>query len=191
MGIYELLQLTDEDWATESAKFPRDYGGYWPGTDGYLRVGIGQSRDSDNLEKSNWVAAVKILQEAAAELGEQDEPENGWVYEHGASHWAVGWVDSLWIAPHPALMSEVRSLWGALTSYPVLDESDYSERELEDWLQYTSDEVHFAAGQLNVVADETLVTQVQEILGQTSNCVEDVDPDHLRELVERFGKVEV
>ena len=74
MSVYDMLQLTDETWATESAKHPDSYMGYWPGDDGLLRAGIGRSRDSDHLEVSNYEAAIKNLR-AALESLEFEDPD--------------------------------------------------------------------------------------------------------------------
>lgn len=145
MAVDDLIALTDADWREQSRELPDSYGGYWPGDDGYLRVGIGRSRDSDALEESNYRTALKRLQEIADENGiesvtamqppsflrEPVEVESEPVYEHRASHWAVGWVESLWVADHPVMRDAVRDMWAALASYPVLDESDWSDLEQE------------------------------------------------------------
>lgn len=143
MAVYDLLQLSDEQWRTESTEYPSDYGGYWPGREGYLRVGIGRSRDSDTLEESNYIAAFNMLTETAEEHGIQDRlpDEMVPVLEHSASHWAVGWVESLWVADVPEMREAVRSIWQALEHYPVLDDSDYSEREYEAWTETIQDAI--------------------------------------------------
>lgn len=98
-------------------KMPPDYfGAEWPE---YYSAGVGRSRDSDCLEESNFHSMLRILG------GESDT-----VKVVRESHWAVGWVE--WIAIH---QSDEKSLAAAdacrqgLDDYPILDESDFSERE--------------------------------------------------------------
>lgn len=123
-----LTDYTDAEWRELSRQYPDSYGGYWPGDDDLLRVGIGQSRDSSPLEESNYRSALKLLREKATENGlDPDEA----VQEHRASHWAVGWVESLWIADVDSMREAVRDLHAALSHYPVVNEDDYSDLEQE------------------------------------------------------------
>lgn len=93
-------------------------GASWPE---YYSSGVGQSRDSDDLEESNFAVMLKDLG------GESDT-----VLVVRESHWAVGWVE--WIAIH---QSDDKALAIAdrnkkrLADYPVLDENDWSDRETE------------------------------------------------------------
>ncbi len=95
------------------------FGAVWPG---YYSSGVGQSRDSDALERSNFVCMLRALG------GESDTVQV--IREH---HWAVGWVE--WIAIHeddnPALKiaDEIK---GALSDYPVINEDHWSETEMEE-----------------------------------------------------------
>lgn len=103
---------------------PRDYfGATWPN---HYSAGVGQSRDSDALERSNFAYMLKALG------GESDV-----VTVVRENHWAVGWVE--WIAieddgsEESAIALETADrLRGKLDDYPVLDESDWSEREMEE-----------------------------------------------------------
>jgi hypothetical protein len=87
----------------------------------YYSAGVGQSRNSDCLEESNFVTMVR-------DLGGESET----VIVVRESHWAVGWVE--WIAIHAtddkALQIADENV-GRLKDYPVLDEDDWSEREQE------------------------------------------------------------
>lgn len=104
-----------ERWA-----MPRHYiGEHWAE---YYSAGVGQSRDSDCLERSNFAAMLKLLG------GESDS-----VIVVRESHWAVGWIE--WIAIHEsdhAALQVADETMGRLEDYPVLDEDDWSEREQED-----------------------------------------------------------
>lgn len=94
------------------------FGAVWPA---YYSSGVGRSRDSDDLEESNFATMLK-------DLG--GESETVQVVREG--HWAVGWVE--WIAIHQdddkALQIADENM-ARLADYPVLDESDWSEREME------------------------------------------------------------
>ena len=98
---------------------PKDYfGAEWSS---YYSAGVGQSRDSDCLEQSNFSSMLSAL-------GGESET----VIVVRESHWAVGWVE--WIAIH---QSDEQALRVAdvqcerLANYPILDEDDFSRREFE------------------------------------------------------------
>lgn len=98
---------------------PRDYfGATWPD---YYSAGVGQSRDSDCLEQSNFAAMLEAL-------GGESET----VLVVSEDHWAVGWVE--WIAIHEtddAALAEADRLVEGLQDYPVLNEEDWSQRECD------------------------------------------------------------
>ena len=99
---------------------PENYfGEVWPAT---YSAGVGQSRDSSALERSNFAAMLKAI---------GGESETVTVVRE--SHWAVGWVE--WIAIHQddsAALKTADDIQKRLEDYPVIDESDWSEREDED-----------------------------------------------------------
>jgi hypothetical protein len=85
----------------------------------YYSAGVGQSRDSDCLEQSNFAVML-------AALGGESET----VIVVRESHWAVGWVE--WIAVHESdtvALAKADEQCGRLANYPVLDEEDWSQRE--------------------------------------------------------------
>jgi hypothetical protein len=95
------------------------FGASWPD---YYSAGVGQSRDSDCLERSNFAAML-------AALGGESET----VIVVRESHWAVGWVE--WIAIHEgdtAALAIADEQQERLQNYPVLDEEDWSQREQEE-----------------------------------------------------------
>lgn len=90
-----------------------------------------QTRDSEPLDESNFAAAQRILDAA------------GVAYEvHRFGHWGPGWVEIIIV--HPDGAECVAGIASRLASYPVLDESDYSDRETEAeceaWESYGRDE---------------------------------------------------
>jgi hypothetical protein len=85
----------------------------------HYSAGVGQSRDSDCLERSNFAVML-------SELGGESDT----VIVVRERHWAVGWVE--WIAIHEtdtAALAVADAACERLANYPVLDEEDYSERE--------------------------------------------------------------
>ena len=103
------------------------FGASW---DDYYSAGVGQSRDSDALERANFDAMVNRLREVDSQ-GEDSE-SGGWrIVEE--SHWAVGWVQ--WIAIHESATDALAAAEQAqadLADYPVLDDDLFSEYENDD-----------------------------------------------------------
>jgi hypothetical protein len=99
------------------------FGAKWPD---YYSAGVGQSRDSDALERSNFECMLKAL---------GGETETVIVVEE--SHWAVGWVQ--WIAIHEsdgkalAIADDIRS---NLDDYPIVNEDHFSELEWNEAADY-------------------------------------------------------
>lgn len=95
------------------------FGAVWPN---YYGSGVGRSRDSDALERSNFVCMLVALG------GESETVEI--VRE---SHWAVGWVE--WIAIHQddeAALQIADRIKGELADYPVINEEHLSQIEQKD-----------------------------------------------------------
>jgi hypothetical protein len=92
------------------------FGAVWPAT---YSAGVGQSRDSDALERSNFSCMLQDLG------GESDTVEV--VRE---SHWLVGWVE--WIAIHQDDEKALRvadANKARMEDYPALNEDHWSELE--------------------------------------------------------------
>lgn len=104
----------------ERWQMPSHYAGEtWPD---YYSAGVGQSRDSDCLERSNFAEMLQLL-------GGETET----VIVVRESHWAVGWIE--WIAIHQddeASLAIADEAKGRLEDYPVLNEDDFSTREMEE-----------------------------------------------------------
>jgi hypothetical protein len=103
---------------------PKNYfGEVWPA---YYSAGVGQSRDSDALERSNFACMLRVIG------GESDT-----VTVVRESHWAVGWVE--WIAIHQDDEKALRLADGIkaqLEDYPVIDEDHWSELEWSEAAEY-------------------------------------------------------
>jgi len=88
-----------------------------------LLVFLSQTRDSDDLEQSNFASALALL-------GGESET----VKVHRFGHWACGWIESILIDPEDTDTAEVaQSILAQLADYPVLDDDDYSRREWESF----------------------------------------------------------
>lgn len=88
-----------------------------------------RNRDSRLLDLSN----AEQIRQALEKYTEGDEPD---VVEESHTHWAVGHVDgfSLRVFNNGEITEAFRTLYDLmerLEEYPILDESDYSERETE------------------------------------------------------------
>lgn len=100
-------------------------------------------RDSGLFDQSNAAAITKVMRE----FTDTDDPD---VVFESHSHWAVGHIDGFLIKvfqggkPTPAF-TRYHELTISLADYPVLDESDYSNREYEATLENIAD----AAWRLN------------------------------------------
>ena len=100
----------------------------------YYSAGVGQSRDSDALERSNFAVMLDSL-------GGESET----VLVVRESHWAVGWVE--WIAIHESgtkALEEADRQLARLEDYPVLSDDHLSELEMteanETWSQCYNDQ---------------------------------------------------
>lgn len=89
----------------------------------WLVVLVSQNRDSAILEKSNFESALEILG------GESDTIEI-----HRFGHWGPGWFEI--IIAHPSRLEDVAKIAFSLANYPILNESDYSEKEVEAIIEY-------------------------------------------------------
>lgn len=96
------------------------------------------NRDSGLLDQSN----ASVIAKAMAPFTEGDDPT---VVNERHSHWAVGHVDgfSMRVFDGNGEITEAfkkyHELAEAMDGYPILDESDYSERELEATLENIED----------------------------------------------------
>lgn len=81
---------------------------------------VGRSRDSSCVEESNFQVALE-------QLG--GEGENVRVERYG--HWAVGWIEEIYVRPGSPQHQIAEEIEESLESYPVLDDEDLAERETE------------------------------------------------------------
>lgn len=87
----------------------------------WLVLPCSRNRDSDVLSESNFACALESLG------GEGKD-----VQVHRFGHWACGWYEIIVVRPDTKAAEHAEEIEAALSDYPILDESDYSERETEE-----------------------------------------------------------
>lgn len=95
-----------------------------PDRQSWLVAPVIRTRDSECLEESNFASALESLG------GESDTVE-----VHRFGHWANGWFEIIIVAPDSPAATEAESIERSLEDYPVLDDTDLSNREYEAYLQ--------------------------------------------------------
>lgn len=99
-----------------------------PDRQDWLVAPCAHNRDSDTLTESNWHAQERIFQEADPR-GEDREI-------HRFGHWGPGWFEIVLVRPGSKCASEADGIESALANYPVLDDSDFSDREHDAACEY-------------------------------------------------------
>ena len=92
-----------------------------------------RTRDTGYFEESNFEAALAILG------GESNNVE-----VHRFGHWGPGWFEIIIVNPNSPEYDKAVDIEKRLESYTLLDESDYCQREFdeyqESWEQYAADD---------------------------------------------------
>ena len=92
----------------------------------YLVLPCGRNRDSGDLDESNFHTALEILG------GESDS-----VQVHRFGHWGCGWFELILVDSTDAdKVAIAETIEATLSEYPVLDDSDFSEREYNSACDY-------------------------------------------------------
>lgn len=136
----------------------------------WLVVPIIRTRDSGALDVSNFVTMERRLAEV--------DPDGADHESHRFGHWGPGWFEILIVRPGTQAAQEAADAADALADYPILDESDLSEREAEaadeDWNNYLGHDVRRALASM-------LAFDVD---------LDDVDLSDIRQWVEMHADVE-
>ena len=118
-------------------KMPSHYfGETWEG----WYVFLGRTRDSENLDISNYETAIELL--GGENTAAAEELRGVLIVEE--HHWAVGWVQ--WIGIYWMdydLLRKADEIAERLADYPVLDDEDYSRREWESQMNLIEQEFSF------------------------------------------------
>lgn len=156
----------------------------------YFRTGIGQSRDSEALERSNFASMLEAL-------GGESET----VIVVRAGHWAVGWIESILI--HESDLKALKTaneIREAMEDYPVIDDCHFSETEREELDEtidcYSSEFERTVLNLIGIDSTDDLSKQEQAELTELINRVMDEDMSYrglrdafvTNESIERFVK---
>ena len=110
----------------------------------------GTHRDADLLTRSNFQAIIAELEENyqsyLVNKGEDHEKNGRMAADNGggfivagARHWAVGWIETILIPVDSPLLELADEIRASIESYPVYDESLYSDmeyNEVQEWWGY-------------------------------------------------------
>lgn len=150
------------------------------GQDDWLVVPLSyQPACAELLEESNWETAVKLIGEA--------DP-TGEDYEiHYFGHWTSDFKIIV-VRPGSAAHREAQAIASSLAGYPILDESDFSERECEAQYQSALDELHRLELRRRgkPLGDRALNTLAYEICQRASSS-ETLDRSDIERALERLG----
>jgi len=106
-----------------------------PDRQDWIVAPVSQTRDSEAIDASNFAVTLSQLG------GESDTVEM-----HRFGHWGPGWFEIIIIDPtDTARVAIAEDIESALSDYPVLDDSDVSNREYE---AYLADWEHWASHDL-------------------------------------------
>lgn len=134
------MTATNEYLSLKPWEHPQDYGGQtWYG---WYAV-YTQTRDSDALVRSNYRRILQELGKLDSELAidaidarntEYDSPEDSTVTDTRQGHWGCGWLEVIYVhSSNVAACERADSFLNALEDYPVVDESDLSELEYDEY----------------------------------------------------------
>ena len=140
--LAEMVAAADQTATSNSAESYARFGddravGEWA-------VVVGRTRDSDHLGNSNF---ERVQEDLRGMLPEELRRE--WVIIESASHWAVGWVETLLVRVYDEngeiteVAEEAANIVDALRDYPVYDESDFCEREYNEYQDEVQREVEY------------------------------------------------
>jgi hypothetical protein len=108
---------TLNEWTRPDCYFGATWEGYY--------VFLGQNRDSDSLERSNFISGLKAIG------GESETGEGVQVVRE--SHWACGWIEWIAIPAGPSVaLAKALEVMERLEGYSVVNEDHWSEMEHEE-----------------------------------------------------------
>lgn len=111
-------------------ELPKSYIG--PTYEGYVVV-LGYHRDSHLIDQSNFHVTHETLKAVHKKQENREDYDEDDLTIAAASHWAVGWVETILVrATNTELVREAAKICKAIEDYPILDDSDYSYREMEE-----------------------------------------------------------
>ena len=107
--------------------------------EGYVVV-LGYHRDSHLVDQSNFHVTHETLKAAHKKQEGQENFDEDDLTIAAASHWAVGWCQTIMVrATNTELVREAAEICRSIEDYPVLDDSDYQDREMTERDETISD----------------------------------------------------
>jgi hypothetical protein len=139
---------------------------------------VGQSRDSETIEESNF--RVALARFAAI------DPEGNDHEEHRFGHWAVGWIDEIATRPGSACAKLASEMRESLESYAILDELDLSELEAE----YTSENLPVILSDLRRALVKVFVARnaADPAPDALVDWLDDMSDDDLYDVSKKYGE---
>lgn len=130
---FDTLHIYCDKWAyLETWELPRNYTGQM--FDGYIEL-VGQSRDSDALDRSNYESIAKDAKAALGSLPDFDD-NTPMLQSASASHWAVGWVETVYVHwSRVECLNFAADVLAKLAAYPIYDESHCSQLEHHEMIE--------------------------------------------------------
>jgi hypothetical protein len=133
---------------------------------------VGQTRDSDELARSNFQVITEDLQERYP-----DETE---IVRFG--HWACGWIEEIaYNAGNADLRTAIQAWRDKLDNYPIADEEHYSELETSELYDYFASEIQrfeIPAG-VTIAAISAALTETGDV-----SRAEDLDDDRIQTAID-------
>lgn len=134
-----------------------------------------RTRDSDNLEESNFEVARKLLEEI----------DEAGVFTERVGHWFCGWMEYLLIdSTNKALVEKASEFEDCLSEYSALDDDDFFEREYNDYWTVIEDELHYFFRGLGIDLETEVQLKMYRIIMDDS---EDLWAESAHSDFERFS----
>jgi len=103
----------------------------------WLVVSVGQNRDSDCADRSNFAVVTQSLesyQRTTVFFADPNDPE-GWNHDyevHCFNHWACGWIEIILVRPNTLVCAAAETWEEKLENYSLANEDHRSELEHEE-----------------------------------------------------------
>ena len=139
-----------------------------------------KTRDSDLLNLSNFHFIENELDEINDELSSDEISEEYYTIQR-ASHWAVGWIEIIYVHKDSTeMLMKADEIIGNSHDYPVLDEEDYSNRqteqfegnlkkEIKDFINNNHEEIDFRNSDYFI--DQAMDDQTPKLLSDISRYI--------------------
>jgi hypothetical protein len=93
----------------------------------WLVAPCGTNRDADRLTRSNWAVMLEAFEACPVA-----DPDLSDFEVHRFGHWGPGWFELVLVRPGSAVAKLAEEFEGALSDYPVLCDSHFSELETNE-----------------------------------------------------------